>query len=32
MISLSRAAFLRQPFGQVEIFHHLGNELLRGLP
>ena len=24
--------FLRQPFGQVEIFHHLGNELFRGLP
>jgi hypothetical protein len=24
--------FLRQPLGQVEIFHHLGNELLRGLP
>ena len=23
--------FLRQPFGQVEVFHHLGDDLLRGL-
>ena len=28
---LVAGGFLRQPFGQVEVFHHLGNELLRGL-
>jgi hypothetical protein len=29
---LVAGGFLCQPFGQVEIFHHLGNELFRGLP